>query len=131
MADTILVVDDNEINMKLIMLVMAGKGYDLVPAMDGLEALRLAESLHPKIVLLDIQLPGIDGMEVARRIRANPSIRDTVIIAVTAYATNGAKEQVLAAGCDGYISKPIAPMKFPSQVQEFVDQVAARPRRES
>jgi CheY-like chemotaxis protein len=103
----ILVVDDNPTNRKLLGFVLSSKGYDVRTAADAEEALALLETFVPRLILMDIQLPGMDGLELTRRLKAGPRTRDVVIIAVTAYAMKSDEERARAAGCDGYIAKPI------------------------
>jgi CheY-like chemotaxis protein len=112
----ILVVDDNAANLKLTRILLEGEGCAVRTADDAEEALGLLQSFTPKVILMDIQLPGMDGLELTRRLRADPSRRDVVIIALTAYAMKGDDERALAAGCDGYISKPIDPDTLPGLI---------------
>lgn len=103
----ILIVEDNEINMKLIKTVLKKKGDMLLEARDGEEAIQRAVSERPDLVLMDIQIPKIDGLEVTRSLRKIDDLKDLPIIAITAHAMEGDKEKMLDAGCDGYIAKPI------------------------
>src|SRR5687767_6983035 len=108
MADRlILIVDDNPVNLKLIRILLAGEGYDICTASDAEGALRVLQDSRPRMILMDIQLPGIDGLELTRRLKADPATRDIRILGLTAYAMRGDEERILAAGCDGYIAKPI------------------------
>jgi two-component system cell cycle response regulator len=121
MADEIiLVVDDNALNLKLVRLLLESKGHKVVTASDGVEALKLVEEISPHLVLLDIQLPGIDGLEVTRRIKGNPTTSHIPIVALTAYAMRGDEEKARAAGCDGYITKPISTAIFHEQVRSYL-----------
>ena len=104
---SILIVDDNQANLKLARLLLEGDGYDTRTASDALEALAVLQSFMPSLILMDIQLPGLDGLELTRRLKAQPATKDIVIIALTAYAMKGDEQKARAAGCDGYISKPI------------------------
>jgi CheY-like chemotaxis protein len=106
-GDPILIVDDNATNLKLARLVLEAEGYLVRTANDAEEALRVLERFAPRLILMDIQLPGIDGLELTRRLKADPKRRSIVVIALTAYAMKGDEEKALAAGCDGYITKPI------------------------
>jgi CheY-like chemotaxis protein len=106
-AEPILVVDDNPQNLKLARIILTGEGYDVRTAVDAEDALRVLEELSPRLILMDIQLPGMDGLELTRRLKAESRCRDVVIIALTAYAMKGDQERALAAGCDGYLAKPI------------------------
>ena len=103
----ILIVDDNPHNLKLARVVLSQEGHDVRTASDAEQALELLEEFHPRVVLMDIQLPGMDGLELTRRLKADPARRDIVIIALTAYAMKGDEEKARAAGCDGYLSKPV------------------------
>ena len=103
----ILIVDDNPHNLKLARVVLSQEGHDVRTASDAEQALELLEEFHPRVVLMDIQLPGMDGLELNRRLKADPARRDIVIIALTAYAMKGDEEKARAAGCDGYLSKPV------------------------
>ncbi|HYO93373.1 MAG TPA: response regulator [Polyangiaceae bacterium] len=105
--ETILIVDDNAVNLKLARVLLAGEGYAVATAADAVEALRALETLRPSLILMDIQLPGMDGLELTRRLKAEPGTRSIVVIALTAYAMKGDAEKAFAAGCDDYISKPI------------------------
>ena len=104
---TILVVDDNAQNLKLARVLLRAEGYDVHTAVDAEEALLLLETVTPQIVLVDIQLPGIDGLELTRRLKADPRRRGILVVALTAYAMKGDEEKARAAGCDGYVTKPI------------------------
>jgi CheY-like chemotaxis protein len=106
-GDSILVVDDNPHNLKLARVLLSGEGYDVRTAGDAEEALAVLGSFSPRLVLMDLQLPGMDGLELTRRLKGDPACRDIVVIALTAHATKGAEAKALAAGCDGYIAKPI------------------------
>ena len=115
--DTILVVDDNAVNMKLIRILLTGEGYDVRIAADAKEALEVLTEVHPSLILMDIQLPGIDGLELTRRLKAEPTTRDITIVGLTAYAMKGDEERILAAGCDGYIAKPIDTRTLPDYIK--------------
>ena len=106
-GEPVLVVDDNPANLKLLSFLLSSKGYQVRTATDAEEALALLEAFVPRLILMDIQLPGMDGLELTRRLKAAPRTRDVVIIAVTASAMRGDEERARAAGCDGYIAKPI------------------------
>jgi two-component system, cell cycle response regulator DivK len=106
-ANTILVVDDNSLNLKLIRILLQGQGYQVRTAGDSIEAFQALHECQPQLILMDIQLPGIDGLELTRRLKADPSTRDIIILGLTAYAMKGDEERIRAAGCDGYIAKPL------------------------
>lgn len=106
-GESILVVDDNAQNLKLARVMLRAEGYDVRTAVDAEEALELLASYTPRLILMDVQLPGMDGLELTRRLKADPARKGIVVIALTAYAMKGDRERVLAAGCDGYLAKPI------------------------
>jgi two-component system, cell cycle response regulator DivK len=103
----ILIVDDNPVNLKLARLLLEGEGYEVRTAVDAEAALELLKSWKPLLILMDVQLPGMDGLELTRRLKADPETRDIGIIALTAYAMKSDEEKVRLAGCDGYVTKPI------------------------
>jgi CheY-like chemotaxis protein len=121
MKGKILLIEDNEQNAYLVNYLMGARQWRVIPAADGPTGLALADSESPDLILLDIQLPGMDGYEVARRLRAKEGLDGTPIIAVTSYAMPGDRENCLAAGCTGYIEKPIDPSTFADQVEEFFE----------
>src|SRR5688500_19650316 len=98
-------------------VLLAGEGYEVRTASDATEALDILQAFRPGLILLDIQLPGIDGLELTRRLKAQPSTRDIPILGLTAYAMKGDEERILAAGCDGYIPKPIRSEEHTSELQ--------------
>src|SRR5205085_4891932 len=98
---------DNPANSKLVRVILAGEGYDVRVAADAAEALQVVETFLPRLILMDLQLPGMDGLELTRRLKADPRTRDVKVLALTAYAMRGDEEKARAAGCEGYISKPI------------------------
>ena len=113
---SILVVDDNPQNLKLARVLLLTAGYDVHTAADAEEAIRLLESFTPHLILMDLQLPGMDGLELTRRLKSDPARRGIVIIALTAYAMKGDREKALAAGCDDYMSKPIDIVALPNVI---------------
>jgi two-component system cell cycle response regulator DivK len=119
-GELILVVEDNEKNRKLVRDVLTFKGYSIVEADNGEDGVRLAGERLPKLILMDIQLPGIDGIEALRRIRANESTRAIPIIAVTASAMDRDRQQIMAAGFDGYQSKPLNVREFLAAVEAIL-----------
>ena len=124
---TVLIIEDNEQNRYLLTFLLEQNGFRVVSAVDGASALELVPALMPDIILLDIQLPGRDGYEVAAALRAMAQVRDTPIVAVTSYAMVGDRERALSAGCSGYLEKPIDPDTFVAEVASFckgVDQAA-------
>jgi CheY-like chemotaxis protein len=121
-SQSILVVDDSPANMKLLSFVLESQGYEVRTAMDANEALEVLGSFRPRLILLDIQLPGMDGLELARRLKADPSHAAVLIVAVTASAMKGDEEKAMEAGCDGYITKPIDTRTLPKLVASYLDQ---------
>ncbi|GGY54473.1 response regulator [Parvularcula lutaonensis] len=119
-AKTILVVEDNELNMKLFHDLLEVQGYNILQTGDGNEALRLAKENHPDLILMDIQLPEKSGLDVTREIKAEPSIRDIPVIAVTAFAMKDDEERIRAAGCDDYLAKPISVTEFLEKVKRVL-----------
>lgn len=124
--ETILIIDDNPVNMKLIRVLLAGEGYDVHTASDATEALSALSEFRPGLILMDIQLPGIDGLELTRRLKAQPSTRDIPILGLTAYAMKGDEERILAAGCDGYIPKPINTRTLPNFIKGYLQREAIK-----
>ena len=120
MNKRILVVEDNPQNMRLIEMTLGPKGYILLEASDGQEAISLSVRERPDLIIMDIQLPGINGLDVTRKLRKTPSISDTPIIGVTAYAMKGDREKIIEAGCDAYLSKPIDTRQLPELVAKML-----------
>ena len=117
----ILIVDDNPVNLKLVRVLLAGEGYDVLTAADAEEAMRLLREVRPRIILMDVQLPGIDGLELTRRLKADPATRDITILGLTAYAMKGDEEKIMAAGCDGYLAKPIDTRTLPAVIRRYLE----------
>jgi two-component system cell cycle response regulator DivK len=117
----ILLVEDNEQNLYLETFLLEKQGYDVVQARNGQQGLDLAAADHPDLILLDIQLPVMDGYEVATRLKQAKETLSIPIVAVTSYAMAGDREAILAAGCQGYIEKPIDPDRFVEQVKGFLE----------
>lgn len=120
MSLKILYIEDNEQNLYLVTFILEKHGYDVFSATDGQEGIDLAAGILPDLILLDIQLPGMDGYTVAARLRANPVLSRIPIVAVTSYAMAGDRDKALAAGCTGYIEKPINPDTFMQQVEQHL-----------
>lgn len=118
----ILIIEDNEQNLYLATFLLEKRGYNVVQARNGQQGLEVAASEHPDLILLDIQLPVMDGYEVARRLKQAEETKLIPIVAVTSYAMAGDRETVLAAGCEGYLEKPIDPDSFVDQVKKFLPQ---------
>jgi CheY-like chemotaxis protein len=119
-GESILIVDDNPLNLKLIRVLLTGEGYDVRVAADAVEALAVLRTFTARLILMDIQLPGIDGLELTRRLKAAPETRDVIVVALTAYAMKGDAQRMIEAGCDGYIAKPIDTREFPATVAGFL-----------
>jgi CheY-like chemotaxis protein len=117
---SILVVDDNAANLKLVKVLLTIEGYHVMIAADADEAMKLLEKSQPELILMDIQLPGIDGLELTRRLKADERFRDIIIVALTAYAMKGDEEKVIASGADGYLSKPIDTRTLPQVVERYL-----------
>jgi two-component system, cell cycle response regulator DivK len=120
MKATILVIEDNERNMYLVTFILEKSGYRVVQAQDGQTGIALAHQINPDLILLDIQLPVMDGYAVARELTKNGALHDFPIVAVTSYAMVGDRERVLAAGCVGYIEKPINPATFMAEIEQYL-----------
>lgn len=120
MNKRILLIEDNEQNRYLASFLLQARGWDMVHAPDGPTGVDLAQRIGPALILLDIQLPGMDGYAVARALRLNPDLTRIPIIAVTSYAMPGDRERCMAAGFNGYIEKPIDPTTFATEVESFV-----------
>lgn len=119
-SEPILIVDDNPVNLKLVRVLLTSEGYDVRTATDAEEALEILHTFHPRVILMDIQLPGMDGLELTTRLKANPDTRDIIILALTAYAMKGDDKKTLDAGCDGYIPKPIDTRTLPGVIAEYL-----------
>ncbi len=120
MNPLVLVIEDNEQNLYLMRFLLEKNGFTVVEAMDGVKGVEMAKETKPHLILLDIQLPKMDGYAVARELRKNSELTKTPIIAVTSYAMVGDRERVLDAGADGYIEKPIDPERFVEQIKKHI-----------
>jgi len=120
MEKTALIIEDNEQNRYLATYLLEKHGFRVISAVGGLEGLDAARTHAPDVILLDIQLPGMDGYEVARRLRGDAALGRIPVIAVTSYAMGGDRQKAYGAGCDGYIEKPINPETFVAEVEAFV-----------
>ena len=116
----ILVVEDNEKNLYMMKYLLEYKGYRVITAVDGAEGVKLATIEKPDLILMDIQLPVLDGYEATKQIKANKEISNIQVIAVTSFAMIGDKEKTLKAGCNGYIEKPIDPKTFLTEIEKFL-----------
>ncbi|HYC04242.1 MAG TPA: response regulator [Azospirillaceae bacterium] len=120
MAKRILIVEDNELNMKLFHDLLEAHGYETLQTRDGMEALRLARQHRPDLILMDIQLPEVSGLEVTKWIKEDDDLRAIPVVAVTAFAMKGDEERIRDGGCEDYIAKPISVSRFLETVQRFV-----------
>lgn len=120
MAKKILIVEDNDLNMKLFNDLLQAHGYETVQTVDGRDALKLVREHSPDLILMDIQLPEISGLEVTKMIKADDDLKDIPVIAVTAFAMKGDEEKIREGGCEGYIAKPISVPHFLETVQKFL-----------
>ncbi len=116
----ILVIEDNEVNLYLIRFMLEKSGYEVIEAREGAVGVELAIKEKPDLIIMDIQLPDINGLEATKRIRASEADGDIPIIALTSFAMTGDRERALAAGCTGYIEKPINPETFISEIEKFL-----------
>ena len=119
-GEPILVVDDNDVNLKLVRVLLEGEGYAVRVAPDADEALAILTQFRPRLILMDVQLPGMDGLTLTRMLKANPSMRDIIILGLTAYAMKGDEDRILAAGCDGYLAKPIDTRSLPAAIAGYL-----------
>lgn len=120
MSQTILIIEDNEQNMYLTTFLLEKHGFVINQARSGPAGIDAARNEPPDLILLDIQLPGMDGYQVAGTLKQDPKLHTIPIVAVTSYAMAGDREKILAAGCNGYIEKPIDPYKFVNQISQFL-----------
>ena len=121
MMKRILLIEDTEDNRQLIRDLVTSVGYELLEAEDGQSGVDMALQHHPDLILMDIQLPVLDGYEASRRIKADPNLRHVPIIAVTSYALSGDEAKARQAGCDGYVTKPFSPRQLLSKIAEFLN----------
>jgi CheY-like chemotaxis protein len=119
-SDTILVADDSMTVLTMVSSRLVRAGYDVVTATGGAEALELAQANHPKLVLLDVEMPGLDGLEVTRRIRADEALAGTFIVLLTAHAGEGEMAKGMQAGADAYLTKPFSPQDLQIQVEKLI-----------
>jgi two-component system cell cycle response regulator DivK len=120
MAKIVLIVEDNELNMKLFHDLLEAHGYETVGTRSGVAALELARRRRPDLVLMDIQLPEVSGLEVTKWLKDDPELKTIPVVAITAFAMKGDEERIRAGGCEAYLSKPISVPKFIETVRQFV-----------
>src|SRR5580704_18605667 len=126
--ETILVVDDAPVSLKLTDILLRKEGYKVHATTDAEQALTLLHSLHPDMMLVDIQLPGMNGLELTKRVKQDSRTRDIVVVALTACAMKGDDDEAFQAGCDGYITKPIETLTLATKIRAYLEQRTA-PRR--
>lgn len=126
MSARILLIEDNDANRYLVTFLLEQRGHQVLHARHGAEGIEMAARERPALILLDIQLPGMDGYAVARELRSNPDLGNVPVIAVTSYAMVGDRERALASGCTGYIEKPIDPDRFVQDVEAYLPQAGPR-----
>ena len=120
MSKRILVVEDEEDNRRIVRDLLTSVGYEIIEAVTGEEGVKAAETQLPDLILMDIQLPGFDGYEATRRIKANPVLHHIPIIVVTSYALSGDDAKAFEAGCDGYVAKPFSPRALLAKIREYL-----------
>jgi two-component system cell cycle response regulator DivK len=123
---TVLVVEDNDLNMKLFHDLLEAHGYSVLQAKDGMEGWRMAREHRPDLILMDIQLPDVSGLEVTKWLKADETLKSIPVIAITAFAMDGDKEKMLEGGCDAYIPKPISVPVFLQAVEHFAERLVAQ-----
>lgn len=121
MAKTVLIVEDNELNMKLFHDLLEAHGYATLQTKDGIEAMKIARQKRPDLILMDIQLPEVSGLEVTKWLKEDPDLRAIPVVAVTAFAMKGDEDKIRQGGCEAYIAKPISVAKFLETVQRFLN----------
>jgi two-component system, cell cycle response regulator DivK len=125
MAQTILIVEDNELNMKLFRDLLEAHGYETIGTCSGIEALELARQHRPDLVVMDIQLPEVSGLEVTRWLKDDPDLKSTPVVAVTAFAMQGDEQRIRDGGCEAYLSKPVSIASFIGTIRLFLDREPA------
>jgi two-component system, cell cycle response regulator DivK len=119
-GERVLIVDDNPLNLKLMQVLLRIEGYDVRTSADATEALVAVQTFGPRVILMDVQMPGIDGLELTRRLKADPSTQRILIVALTAYAMIGDETRARAAGCDAYVTKPLDSTAFTAMLAELL-----------
>lgn len=120
MAKTILIVEDNELNMKLFRDLLEAQGYGILQTRDGMQALELARKERPDLIVMDIQLPQVSGLEVTKWIKADDDLKHIPVVAVTAFAMKGDEEKIREGGCEAYVAKPISVKDFLSTIEKYL-----------
>ena len=126
-GEPILIVDDNASNLKLLRVLLETEGFAVRTAEHAYAALQVLLEFHPRLILMDIQLPGMDGLTLARELKANPKTADITIVAITAYAMKGDEERALASGCNHYLTKPIDTRLLAQQIYQYIQPPASAP----
>lgn len=121
MPKKILIVEDNDLNLKLFRDLLGANGYETIETREGLEAISLTRNMMPDLILMDIQLPEISGLDITKKIKADPQICDIPVVAVTAFAMKDDEDKIMQAGCEAYLSKPIAIDQFLSTIRRFLE----------
>ena len=119
-GETVLIVDDNELSLKLTRALLMKAGYDVKTACDADRAMSVIEACHPRLILMDLQLPGVDGLQLTKTLKTDPVTQDIKILAVTAYGMKGDAQKARVAGCDGFVPKPIDARALPDLVQSHL-----------
>jgi two-component system cell cycle response regulator DivK len=120
MVKKVLIVEDNELNMKLFNDLLEAHGYQTLQTRNGVEAVSLARAHHPNLILMDIQLPEVSGLQVTQWLKDDPTLSAIPVVAITAFAMKGDEEKILQGGCEAYLSKPISVVKFLETVRKFI-----------
>ncbi len=119
-GEKILIVEDNPTNLKLAKLLLTIEGYDIHSAENAKQALEVLATIRPQLILMDLQLPGKNGLDLTRELKADPTFKDILIVALTAYAMKGDEEKAINAGCDGFMTKPISAAHFANDITQFL-----------
>lgn len=119
-GEPILIVDDNEVNLRLAHWLLSSEGFNVRVAKDAEEAFVVLDSFHPRLILMDLQMPGMDGLTATRKLKADPKTREIIVIALTAFAMSGDRERALEAGCEGYVTKPIDTRTLPGLITGYL-----------
>ena len=127
---TVLAIEDNDFSMKLFQDLLEARGYNVLQARDGIEGWEIAREQRPDLILMDIQLPGLSGLEVTKRLKADETLRSIPVIAITAFGLPGDEKKLLEGGCDAYIAKPVSVRDFLQTVERFADRLVAERQAE-
>ena len=119
-GEPILIIEDNPSNLKLVKTLLKVEGYEVQTATNAEEAIQLLNTFQPQLILMDLQLPGMDGLELTQRLKSDPQFREIIIVALTAYAMTRDREKAIASGCDGFMTKPIDINTFPDEIIQYL-----------